>query len=139
MATPSSARSLPLSDKATDALDALCDRWTLLVVREALLGVRRFGGMQRDLDVSRSLLSDRLRKLVHLGVLERRPYRRDPDWYEYHVTPVGLELWPAIAALTDWAARHVDRSEHGDQAIRERLADLSAEGELDHVKPLIER
>ncbi len=139
MASSSSPASLPISEKATEALDTLCDRSTLLVLREALLGVRRFGGMQRDLDISRSLLSDRLRKLVDLGVLERRPYRRDPDWYEYHVTEIGLELWPAIGALTDWAARHVDHSGSGDQAIRVRLGELSADGALDTVEPLLPR
>jgi DNA-binding HxlR family transcriptional regulator len=122
-----------------DALGALCDRWTLLVVREALIGSRRFGGMQRNLDISRSLLSDRLRKLVGLGVLERRPYRRDPDWYEYHLTPIGLELWPAVGALTDWAARHVDHTEEGDRAVRERVAALAAEGQLDQMPPPLGR
>lgn len=139
MAPPSSPASLPISEEATGALDTLCDRWTLLVLREALLGVHRFGGMQRDLDISRSLLSDRLRKLVDLGVLERRPYRRDPDWCEYHVTAIGLELWPAIGALTDWAARRVDHSDGGDQAIRVRLGELSVDGALDGVESLLPR
>ena len=116
--------SLRLSPQATEALDALSDRWTLLVLREAMLGVRRFGGMQRNLNISRSLLSDRLRKLVELGVLERKPYRQDPEWHEYHVTEAGLELCPAVSALTDWVARHVDGSATGDQALRGRLDEL---------------
>ena len=117
--------SLRLSAQATEALDALSDRWTLLVLREAMLGVRRFGGMQRNLNISRSLLSDRLRKLVELGVLERKPYRRDPEWHEYHVTQSGLELSPAVSALTDWVARHVDGSLGGDEALRGRLGEHS--------------
>ncbi len=125
MSQPATDPSLRLSSQATEALDALSDRWTLLVLREAMLGVRRFGGMQRDLNISRSLLSDRLRKLVELGVLERRPYRRDPEWHEYHVTPAGLELCPAVAALTNWVARHVDGTESGDAAIRGRLDEIS--------------
>ncbi len=117
--------SLQLSPQATEALDALSDRWTLLVLREAMLGVRRFGGIQRNLNISRSLLSDRLRKLVELGVLERRPYRRDPDWHEYHVTAAGLELCPAVSALTDWVAKHVDGAPAGDEAIRNRLGEIT--------------
>ena len=117
--------SLRLSPQAIEALDALSDRWTLLVLREAMLGVRRFGGMQRNLNISRSLLSDRLRKLVELGVLERRPYRQDPEWHEYHVTEAGLQLCPAVSALTDWVARHVDRSASGDEALRDRLDELA--------------
>ncbi len=119
--------SLRLSSQATEALDALSDRWTLLVLREAMLGVRRFGGMQRNLNISRSLLSDRLRKLVELGVLERRPYRRDPEWHEYHVTAAGLELCPAVSALTNWVARHVDGTPSGDEVLRGRLGELFAD------------
>ena len=130
MSLPSTGPSLRLSPQAIEALDALSDRWTLLVLREAMLGVRRFGAMQRNLNISRSLLSDRLRKLVELGVLERRPYRRDPDWHEYHVTSAGLELLPAVSALTNWVARHVDRTQAGDEAIRDRLGELSSSGEL---------
>lgn len=137
MASASPTPTLPLSGPAVTALEDLCDRWTLLVLREAMLGVRRFGGMQRNLDISRSLLSDRLRKLVSLGVLERRPYRRDPDWYEYHVTDAGLELWPAVAALTHWVARHVDDLDRGDGAIGDRLGELSAGGELPAAETLL--
>ena len=129
--------SLRLSPRATEALDALSDRWTLLVLREAMLGVRRFGGMQRNLNISRSLLSDRLRKLVELGVLERRPYRRDPDWHEYHVTPAGLELSPAVAALTNWVVLHVDKMPTGDEAIRNRLDELSAPASAGSAQPAL--
>lgn len=125
MSQSANGPSLRLSSQATEALDALSDRWTLLVLREAMLGIRRFGGMQRDLDISRSLLSDRLRKLVELGVLERKPYRREPEWHEYHVTAVGMELCPAVSALTDWVARHVDGTASGDAALRGRLDELS--------------
>lgn len=126
MSQSANGPSLRLSSQATEALDALSDRWTLLVLREAMLGVRRFGGMQRNLGISRSLLSDRLRKLVELGVLERRPYRRDPEWHEYHVTPAGLELCPAVSALTCWVARHVDGAASGDEILLHRLDEISS-------------
>lgn len=129
--------SLRLSPQATQALDALSDRWTLLVLREAMLGVRRFGGMQRNLNISRSLLSDRLHKLVDLGVLERRPYRRDPDWHEYHVTPAGLELSPAVSALTNWVVLHVDKTATGDEAIRNRLDELSGSGSAESPRAAV--
>lgn len=128
--------SLRLSSQATEALDALSDRWTLLVLREAMLGVRRFGGMQRNLKISRSLLSDRLRKLVELGVLERRPYRSDPEWHEYHVTAAGAELCPAVSALTDWVSRHVDGDAAGDEALRSRLEEHTG-GEPHPAEPAV--
>ena len=86
------------------ALEVVGERWTMLIVRDALLGVRRFEDFQARLGVSRPVLSDRLAQLVDHGVLERGRYQRRPDRYEYTLTDRGQRLWPAVAALSQWAA-----------------------------------
>ena len=125
--------SQSVSGEAFEGLGVLADRWTLALLRAVVLGVHRFGGLRRELAASATLLSDRLKRLEHAGVLERRPYRQDPVWFEYHLTEAGWQLWPAIAALSHWSARHVDGVDAGDVALAERLAALDAASELPRV------
>jgi DNA-binding HxlR family transcriptional regulator len=81
------------------ALEVVGERWTMLVVRDALLGVRRFEDFQARLGISRAVLAGRLEQLVEHGVLERRLYQQRPDRSEYVLTDRGLTLWPVIAGL----------------------------------------
>lgn len=83
-------------------LDIIGDRWTLLILRDAFRGVRRFEEIQRDLGIARNILTDRLQKLVAAGILERRPYQQRPNRYEYRLTPRGVDLSPALVALMRW-------------------------------------
>ena len=71
------------------SLEVLGDRWTLLVIRDAFLGVRRFDDFQRNLGVARNVLADRLARLVDEGVLERRRYQERPERHEYRLTAKG--------------------------------------------------
>ena len=71
------------------------ERWTLLILREAFFGVRRFGQLARNLGIPRPTLSARLRTLVDAGLLARVPYARDPDRHEYRLTDAGRDLFPA--------------------------------------------
>jgi DNA-binding HxlR family transcriptional regulator len=87
-------------------LEIVGERWTLLVVREAMLGVHRFDDIQRDLGVARNVLQSRLERLVDHGILERRRYQERPDRYGYHLTDKGLDLWPAVVALMSWGDKH---------------------------------
>src|SRR5829696_1928700 len=89
------------------AMDVLGDRWTMLVLREAFMGVRRFTDMQRDLGVARNVLTDRLNTLVDLGVLERRQYQDRPVRHEYRLTSMGKELQPAILSLMNWGDKYL--------------------------------
>ena len=84
------------------AMDALGDRWTLMVLREAFMGVRRFTDMQTDLGVARNVLTDRLNFLVDHGILERRQYQDRPVRYEYRLTDMGRALQPALLTLMHW-------------------------------------
>ncbi len=86
------------------ALEVVGERWTLLLVRDALLGIRRFEDFQARLGVSRAVLSDRLAQLVEHGVMERVRYQRRPDRYEYTLTERGRGLWTTINALDQWGA-----------------------------------
>jgi DNA-binding HxlR family transcriptional regulator len=89
------------------ALEILGDRWTFLLLRESFFGVRRYSDLARNLKCSRTILSDRLHRLLESGVMERRRYRTDPDHYEYLLTDTGLELYPAIVALMRWGDEHL--------------------------------
>jgi DNA-binding HxlR family transcriptional regulator len=84
------------------AMDVLADRWTLMVLREAFMGVRRFTDMQRDLGVARNVLTDRLNFLVDAGVLERRQYQDRPVRHEYRLTAMGKDLQPTLLAMMHW-------------------------------------
>jgi DNA-binding HxlR family transcriptional regulator len=88
------------------ALEVLGDRWTLLIIRDAFMGVRRFDDFQRSLDVARNVLTDRLARLVDEGVLERVRYQERPERFEYRLTAKGIDLWPTTMALLQWGDRH---------------------------------
>jgi DNA-binding HxlR family transcriptional regulator len=88
------------------ALEVVGERWTLLIVRDALLGLRRFEDFQRNLGIARNVLTDRLARLVELGVLERVAYSTRPPRFEYRPTDKGLDLFPAIHALGMWGDQY---------------------------------
>ena len=85
-----------------DSLDILGDRWTILIMRDAFRGVRRFDDFRRDLDIARPVLTERLKRLVVAGVLDRRLYCERPPRYEYRLTPMGAALSPTLVALMRW-------------------------------------
>jgi DNA-binding HxlR family transcriptional regulator len=87
-------------------LDVIGERWSLLIIREIMLGVRRFDALQKDLGVARNVLQTRLERLVEQGVLERQLYQERPKRYEYRLTEPGLDLWPTIVALLQWGDKH---------------------------------
>ncbi|WP_103502613.1 MULTISPECIES: helix-turn-helix domain-containing protein [unclassified Streptomyces] len=89
------------------ALEVVGERWTLLIVRAALLGTRRFEGFVEGLDIARNVLNKRLQRLIEHGVFERVPYQQRPLRHEYVLTPAGRDLAHAVIALTQWGERHV--------------------------------
>jgi len=88
------------------ALEVVGERWSLLIVRDILLGLRRFDEIQENLGIARNVLQTRLTRLLDHGVLERRLYQEHPPRYEYRLTEKGLDLWPTIVALMQWGDRH---------------------------------
>jgi DNA-binding HxlR family transcriptional regulator len=88
-------------------LEIVGERWTLLVLREAFFGVRRFEDLVRVLGCPRDVLSTRLKTLVDEGLLRRCPYRQPGRRarYEYRLTQKGRDLFPALLALLQWGDR----------------------------------
>jgi DNA-binding HxlR family transcriptional regulator len=84
------------------ALELIGERWSLLIIRDAFLGVRRFEDFQADLGVARNVLSSRLARLVDEGILEKRPYQQRPARHEYRLTEKGIGLWPVLISLVKW-------------------------------------
>ena len=81
------------------ALSIVGERWTMLIIRDAFFGVRRFDEFHKSLGIARNVLSDRLKKLVQAGVLERS---EGPGHPEYRLTEKGLALQPVMIAMTHW-------------------------------------
>jgi DNA-binding HxlR family transcriptional regulator len=88
------------------ALAVVGERWSLLIVRDVLLGLRRFDEIQADLGIARNVLQARLTRLSDHGVLERRLYQERPPRCEYRLTEKGLALWPTMVALMNWGNRY---------------------------------
>lgn len=122
-------------------LEVVGEWWTLLIVRDLFLGVRRFEDMQRRLGISRNILTDRLTGLVNAGVVARQPYQDRPVRYEYRLTEAGRELWGIVTALRQWGDRYAApngprfRVRHkGCGAIAEPELRCSACGETVHAR-----
>ncbi len=92
-------------DSLTAGMGDLGDRWSLLVLREAFFGVRRFVDFQRNLGISRTQLSTQLTELVDRDILTRQRYQTRPERYEYRLTDKGLDLFTVIVALLHWGDR----------------------------------
>ena len=89
------------------ALEIVGERWTLLIIRDAFLGIHRFDEFQESLGIARNVLADRLNRLVEEGILERVRYSERRDRYEYHLTTKGRQLDVALAGLRQWGDTYV--------------------------------
>ena len=89
------------------ALEVLGDWWTLLLVREAFMGARRFADFEAELDISKNILSARLEHLVVHGVLARVDAGVHGTRYEYELTPMGKDLATLMTALRQWGDRWI--------------------------------
>lgn len=87
-------------------LSVLGDRWSLLILSDCFLGVKRFETFQARLGISRTSLTQRLADLCEHGVLERVPYRERPTRHEYRLTRKGVDLHPVVMAMSEWSNRY---------------------------------
>ena len=87
-------------------LEVVGERWTLLIIRDVFMGIRRFEDLQRDLGIARNVLQARLERLVDEGILVKRPYQERPQRFEYRLSEKGADLWPVLVALLNWGDRH---------------------------------
>ena len=88
-------------------LSIIGDRWTLLILRDCFLRIRRFDDFQERLGIGRPILADRLNKLVEAGILAKVPYQERPVRYEYRLTPKGLDLHPVLLSLVHFGDEHL--------------------------------
>ncbi|MFZ5602366.1 MAG: winged helix-turn-helix transcriptional regulator [Pseudomonadota bacterium] len=84
------------------------DRWTLMVLRSAFLGIRRFDDFQASLGVTRHVLAERLKRLVESDVLQKVPYQDRQERFEYRLTEKGRDLYPVLLALVNWGDKWLD-------------------------------
>ncbi|MGH9019984.1 MAG: winged helix-turn-helix transcriptional regulator [Acidimicrobiales bacterium] len=87
-------------------LEVIGEWWSMLVVRDAFMGVTRFEEFQRRTGISRNILNQRLAKLVDAGVLARVPYSEHPPRVDYRLTDKGRDLWPVLTAMRQWGDRY---------------------------------
>ncbi|WP_374666523.1 winged helix-turn-helix transcriptional regulator [Acinetobacter sp.] len=92
-------------------LSILGDRWTLLIVRNAFMGMRRFDDFQQDLGVTRHVLSERLKRLVDCGIFAKTPYFDRQERFEYRLTEQGLDLYPILLSMAGWADKWLDEGQ----------------------------
>ncbi|HEX9864294.1 MAG TPA: helix-turn-helix domain-containing protein [Acidimicrobiia bacterium] len=88
-----------------NTVEMVNDAWTILVLRDAFLGVRRFDEFVNDLGIARNVLTDRLGRLVANGMLETRIYQEHPPRYEYRLTEQGKDLFDVLMALWSYGER----------------------------------
>src|SRR5258707_11475917 len=87
------------------ALEVVGEPWTLLIVRDAFYGVRRFDDFQENLGIARNVLTARLKKLVEAGIFRKTAYRQRPLRHEYRLTEKGAALFTVIVGLKQWGDR----------------------------------
>ena len=87
-------------------LDRIGEWWSILILRDALHGLRRFDQFQRNLDIAPNMLARRLKALVEAGLLDKRRYQARPVRHEYVPTARARDFWPVLAAMTAWGNRH---------------------------------
>ncbi|WP_318372648.1 helix-turn-helix domain-containing protein [Enterobacter sp.] len=88
-------------------VDLIGDRWSLLIVRDAFDGMRRFSDFQRSLGVAKNILTDRLYMLVEAGILAREDAPDGSAYQHYVLTPQGQSLFPVVVALRQWGEQHL--------------------------------
>jgi DNA-binding HxlR family transcriptional regulator len=110
-------------------VDVIGDRWSLMILRDAFFGVRRFSQFKRRLGITQAVLSARLSHLVDHKLLDRRPSDDDGAREEYHLTDKGRALFPVVVALMQWGDRWI----HGEVGAPLELLDRRTERGLDQL------
>ncbi len=87
-------------------LELIGERWSILILRDVFLGVRRFDAIQHDLGIARNVLAARLERFVTEGILEKRPYQERPLRHEYRLTEKSRDLWPVFVEMLRWGDRY---------------------------------
>lgn len=98
----------PIRCPVASALELLGDRWTLVVVRDLVLGKTRYGEfMDSPEGIPTNILAERLKRLEALGIVTREPYQDNPPRHSYRLTEMGEELKPVLGTLRKWGLKHL--------------------------------
>lgn len=111
-------------------LSVIGDRWTLMVLRDCFLGIRRFEGFEESLGITRHVLADRLKKLTDAGVLTKVPYGEAPIREEYRLTEKGLDLYPVLMSIVRWGDTHMAGARGAPLVHRHKDCGRTMHGEL---------
>lgn len=106
-------------------LEVIGERWSLLVIRDVFLGIRRFDEMQEHLGISRNVLSVRLSRLVDQGVLRRVQYSERPPRFEYRLTRRGVDLFPVLMAMMEFGDTHAPPPDGPARLFRHKACDTA--------------
>lgn len=87
-------------------LEVVGEWWSMLIIRDAFLGITRFDQFQRRLGISRNVLNQRLTRLVEEGILDKVPYSEHPPRHDYRLTAKGRDLWPVLTAMRQWGDQY---------------------------------
>jgi DNA-binding HxlR family transcriptional regulator len=101
-------------------LELVGERWTILILRDVFLGLRRFDDIREDLGIARNVLAARLERLVVEGIVEKVPYHQRPPRHEYRLTEKGMDLWPVLFELLAWGDRHAPAEQGPPVVLRHR-------------------
>lgn len=99
------------------ALEWVGDRWTMLLLRDLMIGLSRFEEFRESIGIPPTTLSDRLKRLVEHGMVERRRYQAHPPREEFILTKKGRDFWPVMLSIAQWGDRY-DASGEGDKPMR---------------------
>lgn len=112
--SPSDARLSRSDCPIACTLDVIGDRWTLLIVRDLMLGKRRFSEfLGSGENITTNILTERLRQLEGTGLVERSRYQERPPRYQYQLTAAGRELSPVLSAIYAWGRAHIPAAGKG--------------------------
>jgi len=100
-ASPATSPGCPIDG----LLQLIGDRWSILILRDAFYGVRRFDGFQQHLGISKKILAQRLRSLTSAEILSRVPYQESPLRFEYKLTAKGRDIFPVLLSMSRWGNR----------------------------------
>lgn len=88
------------------AADVIGDKWTVLLIRDLFVGISKFDDFHTSLEIPTTTLANRLKDLTDQGLVEKRPYQRNPTRFDYRLTQKGLDLWPVLLALAHWGDKY---------------------------------